>query len=129
MEMPNLLKTAFVYFAKVKVVHSIPGRLRLQIPGLNNVPNEMKAYEHYVVDIIKLEEGIKEVNFSYITGKILLTYDPEKTNEKRIVSWLDLIWKKIIENERVYAKLSLDEIKNNLDKFYELLCKELEKGR
>lgn len=129
MEIPSLLKTAFVYFSKVKVVHSIPGRLRLQIPGLNNVPSEMKAYEHYVVDIIKLEEGIKDVNFSYITGKILVTYDPEKTNEKRIVSWLDLIWKKIVENERVYSKLSLDEIKNNLDKFYELLCKELEKGR
>lgn len=129
MEMPNLLKTAFVYFAKVKVVHSIPGRLRLQIPGLDNVPDEMKKYEHYVVDIIKLEDGIKDVNFSYITGKILLTYDPEKTNEKRIVSWLNLIWKKVIENERVYAKLSLDEIKDNLDKFYELLCKELKKGR
>ncbi len=129
MEIPKLLKTAFVYFSKVKVVHSIPGRLRLQVPGLSNVPSEMKVYEHYVIDVIKLEDGIKEVNFSYITGKILVIYDPEKTNEKRIVSWLDLIWKKIVENERVYSKLSLDEIKNNLDKFYELLCKELEKGR
>ncbi len=129
MVMPNLLKTAFVYFTKVKVVHSIPGRLRLQVPGLDSVPDEMKRYEHYVVDVIKLEDGINDVSFSYVTGKMLLTYDPEKTNEKRIVSWLNLIWKKVIENERVYAKLSLDEIKDNLDKFYELLCKELKKGR
>lgn len=40
--MNSLLKSAFLYFNKIKVVHSIPGRLRLQIPGLDKVPEDMK---------------------------------------------------------------------------------------
>ena len=67
--MNSLLKSAFLYFNKIKVVHSIPGRLRLQIPGLDKVPEDMKKYEHYTTSIIKMEKGIEEISYSYITSK------------------------------------------------------------
>ena len=124
-----LLITAFLYFSKIKVVHSIPGRLRLHIPGLDKVPDEMKKYEHYTTDIIKFEEGVEEVKYSYITSKILLTYDVKKTNEKNILNWLNFVWKKIVDNQKVYEGMTPEEIEKNLDKFYALLCAELKKGK
>lgn len=127
--MNNLLKSAFLYFNKIKVVHSIPGRLRLQIPGLDKVPEDMKKYEHYTTSIIKMEKGIEEISYSYITSKVLVKYNPTLTNEKKIVDWLNFVWKKIVENEDVYNKMSLEEIEKNLDKFYNILCQELKKGR
>ncbi len=127
--MNSLLKTAFLYFNKIKVVHSISGRLRLQIPGLDKVPEDMKKYEHYTTSIIKLENGIEEITYSYVTSKILVKYNPQLTNEKKIVEWLNFVWKKIVDNEDVYKNMSVKEIEENLDKFYEILYKELKKGR
>ncbi len=127
--MNGLLKTAFLYFNKIKVVHSIPGRLRLQIPGLDKVPEDMKKYEHYTTSIIKLENGIEEITYSYVTSKVLVKYNPQLTNEKKIVEWLNFVWKKIVDNEDVYKNMSVKEIEENLDKFYEILYKELKKGR
>ena len=127
--MNTLLKTTFFYFNKIKVVHSIPGRIRLSVPGLNNVPEYMRKYEHYTTSLIKIEEGIKDISYSYITGKVLLTYDKNVTNEQKILDWINFIWKKVIDNEDVYNKMQPEEIEKNLDKLYEMLCKELKKGR
>lgn len=126
--MANLLSTAFLLFNKIKVVHSIPGRLRLSVPGLNKVPEHMKQYDRYTTSIIKMEKGILEVSYSYMTCKILVTYDVNLTNEKNIVNWINFVWKKVVENQDLYNKMSVEEIENNLDKFYEILYKELKKG-
>lgn len=127
--MNTLFKTAFLYFNKIKVVHSIPGRMRLSVPGLNNVPENMRQYEHYTTSLMKLEDGIKEISYSYVTGKILVTYDKDVTNEKKILDWINFVWKKVVDNEDIYNKMQPEEIEKNLDKFYEMLCKELKKGR
>ncbi len=126
--MNSFLKTAFFYFNKIKVVHSIPGRLRLYIPGMEKVPNEMRKYDYYTTNLIKLHNGIEDISYSYITGKILLTYDVKKTNEKKIVDWLNFIWKKIVENEKEYEGMTPAEIEKNLDRFYAVLCTQLKKG-
>lgn len=127
--MNTLFKTAFLYFNKIKVVHSIPGRMRLSVPGLNNVPENMRQYEHYTTSLMKLEDGIKEISYSYVTGKILVIYDKDITNEKKILDWINFVWKKVVDNEDIYNKMQPEEIEKNLDKFYEMLCKELKKGR
>lgn len=127
--MNTLFKTAFLYFNKIKVVHSIPGRMRLSVPGLNNIPENMRQYEHYTTSLMKLEDGIKEISYSYVTGKILVTYDKDVTNEKKILDWINFVWKKVVDNEDIYNKMQPEEIEKNLDKFYEMLCKELKKGR
>lgn len=126
--MNSFLKTAFFYFNKIKVVHSIPGRLRLYIPGMEKIPNEMRKYDYYTTNLIKLHNGIEDISYSYITGKILLTYDAKKTNEKKIVDWLNFIWKKIVENEKEYEGMTPAEIEKNLDRFYAVLCTQLKKG-
>lgn len=127
--MNPFLKTAFLYFNKIKVVHSIPGRLRLHVPGLDKVPKEMEKYDYYVTSLIKFDKGIETVSYSYVTGKILLTYNKNLTDESKILNWLNFVWKKVVENEDVYGGMTPEEIEKNLDRFYDMLCKELKKGK
>ena len=122
----NILKKTYLMFNKVKVVHSIPGRIRLFIPSLDKFPEQMKKYEHYITVIIKLKDGIKSVEYSYLTSKILIEYDKMKLKEQDIVEWLNKIWKIIVDNENVYQGMSVDDVEKNVKKFYEMLKSELE---
>lgn len=123
----NILKNTYLLFNKVRIVHSIPGRLRLLIPSLDQAPEQIKKYENYISSIIKLKNGIKNIEYSYITSKILIEYDKALLNEKEIVAWLNKIWKIIVDNEDVYYGMTTQEIEDNVSKFYEMLKKELKK--
>ena len=122
----NILKQTYLMFNKVKVVHSIPGRIRLLIPSLDKFPEQMKKHEHYITTIIKLKNGIKSVEYSYLTSKILIEYDKTKLNEQNIVDWLNKIWKIIVDNEEVYQGISVDDVDKNVKRFFEMLKSELE---
>lgn len=124
----NILKKTYLIFNKVKVLHSIPGRIRLFIPSLDNIPEQMKKYERYISSILKLKKGINNIEYSYITSKILIEYDKETLNEEEIVKWLNKIWKIIVDNENLYYGMNIDEIEKNINNFYQMLKKELEKG-
>ena len=122
----NILKKTYLMFNKVKVVHSIPGRIRLLIPSLDKFPEQMKKNEHYITAIIKLKNGIKSVEYSYLTSKVLIEYDKDKLKEQDIVDWLNKIWKIIVDNEDVYQGMSVDDVDKNVKRFFEMLKSELE---
>ena len=124
----KFLKTTYLMFHQLKIVHSIPGRLRLFVPGLSNIPEEMRKHEHYTTDLILSKEGIQSIEYSYVTNKVLIHYDEKIIQDKEIVSWLNAVWKIIVDQSDLYEKMTLAEIEKNLDKFYELLKKELRRG-
>lgn len=123
----DILKKTYLMFNKVKVLHSIPGRIRLFIPSLDQVPEQMKKYEDYTTAILKLKDGIKKIEYSYLTSKILIEYDKEKLAEKDIVDWLNKIWKIIVDNEHIYQGMTVNQIEDNIKKFYLMLKERLEK--
>ncbi len=123
----EILKKSYLALNKVKIIHSIPGRIRLFIPLLNKVPEELKKYENYVSSILKLKTGINKIDYSYTTSKILIEYDKNKLNEKDIVNWMNKIWLIILDNRNLYKNISFSEIENNMDKFYKMLKNKLVK--
>ena len=124
----QFLKTTYLMFHQVKIIHSIPGRLRLSIPGLSSIPEEMRKHEHYTTDLILSKEGIQSIEYSYTTSKVLIHYDKDKITDKEIVSWLNAVWKIIVDHSALYEKMTLGEIEKNLERFYDLLKKELKRG-
>ncbi len=101
----NISKLIFKLFSGVKVVHSIPGRIRVQVNGLNKLNENLRKKEDFLLNLLKSIEGIKDIEVSYITNKILIFYDKDKVSEEKIILWL-----KIIEEEFFnHAKL-LEEI-------------------
>ena len=80
----NIKNHIIKHFIKFKVVHSIPGRLRLKVNNASKIPQEAKEYDKYVVQGLKMLDGIKDVEFNYITGSVVITYDTKKTYEEKI---------------------------------------------
>ena len=117
----NFFRTTYLMFNQIKVVHSIPGRLRLFVPNLSKVPEELKKYDNEVKKLILSKKGIKTVEYSYITNKILLYYDPNLISEKEILEWMNKVWKMVINHPELYENKSLKEIEDNLEIFYDLI--------
>ena len=117
----NFFRTTYLMFNQIKVVHSIPGRLRLFVPNLSKVPEELKKYDNEVKKLILSKKGIKSVKYSYITNKILLYYDPNLISEKEILEWMNKVWKTVVNHSELYENKSLKEIEDNLEIFYDLI--------
>ena len=50
----NLFKATYLMFNQIKVVHSIPGRLRLSVPNLSKIPEELKKYDYLCIIFYKV---------------------------------------------------------------------------
>ena len=119
----NFFKATYLMLNQIRVVHSIPGRLRLFVPNLSKVPEELKKYDDEVKKFFLSKKGIKSVEYSYITNKILLYYDPNLISEKEILEWMNKVWKTVIDHSELYENKSLKEIEDNLEIFYDLIKK------
>lgn len=122
----GILTTAYLKLNKIKVVSSIPGRLRLLIPNLNKIPKDMQKYDYYTTNLLKSLGGIESVEYSFLTNKVLITYDQNEINETKIVDFLNRAMKIIAENYKQYEDMDKKDVVKNLDNFYAMLKKKLE---
>lgn len=123
----RLMVKTYMYFNKIKLLHSIPGRIRLLVPGLNMIPKEMQNYENKLTELIKLLNGIECVEYSYITNKILIKYDSNKLNEKIIMAWLNSIFETGVSYEKKFKDKPVNEIEKEFDLIYDELKNRLNK--
>ena len=90
--------------------------------GMNSVGfEELKKYDYRVTELILSKKGIKSIEYSYVTNKILLYYDVKLISEKQILDWLNKVWKTMINHSELYENKSLKEIEDNLDTFYNII--------
>jgi hypothetical protein len=87
----NILNKGILLFLRPKVVHSIPGRMRLHVPLLKKLHNGNEDWVAAIVDLLKTPQGIDEVTPSLATGNILLRYDNDKLTESEILNFLNSI--------------------------------------
>ena len=118
----NIKNHIIKHFIKFKVVHSIPGRLRLKVNNAAKIPQEAKEYDKYVVQGLKMLDGIKDVEFNYITGSVVITYDTKKTYEEKIVKWINKVidivlgdFKLIEENGQDNLEFVIDTLEQKLN--------------
>ena len=118
----NIKNHIIKHFIKFKVVHSIPGRLRLKVNNESKIPQEAKEYDKYVVQGLKMLDGIKDVEFNYITGSVVITYDTKKTYEEKIVKWINKVidivlgdFKLIEENGQDNLEFVIDTLEQKLN--------------
>ena len=118
----NIKNHIIKHFIKFKVVHSIPGRLRLKVNNASKIPQEAKEYDKYVAQGIKMLDGIKDVEFNYITGSVVITYDTKKTYEEKIVKWINKVidivlgdFKLIEENGQDNLEFVIDTLEQKLN--------------
>ncbi|SHE90447.1 HMA2 domain-containing protein [Clostridium fallax] len=106
------------HFAKVKVIHKIPGRIRLKVPTSVNIPEEFRHYDKFVVKGIKILDGIEDVTFNYVIGTILVNYDTNKVYEEKVLKWINTVIDVVIKNLKLiqqYGETNLEYVINTLE--------------
>ena len=71
-----------------RVVHRLPGRLRVNIPLLKRVPDEWKAAVAWIERVLAAPPGILAIQSDGRTGNVLLRYDPAEISEADLLQWL-----------------------------------------
>jgi len=73
---------------KPRVVHRLPGRMRVHIPALRQVSLEFQEIVDVLLTGFMYPEGIQKVTINYITGNLLILYDHQFIQEKSVLDWL-----------------------------------------
>lgn len=125
--MLNIATKIFGLF-KIHVVHSLPGRLRVQVPLLARVSEELfHEHKERLNELILLKKGITEITVSYHTNKILFAYDNKLISEEQIINWLNHLWQEAIAFYGRFKHLPLNELDSRQEEIFAEFKLELKK--
>ena len=95
--MNSIQKTFVKLLGKPKIVHSMPGRLRINIWGLKNNPEYVAEYADALIGVLKSKKGISGVSLNQYTGNVLIEYVPKNITESEITGWIDTAWQTVLD--------------------------------
>lgn len=99
-------KNRFYFSAVPRVVHNLPGRVRIHFPALERLSSRWHRYSAPVAELVKIKQGIQNTNIQPTTGSVLITYDADMLGQKDVFNWLDSIAAIVKNNVRNYTSLS-----------------------
>jgi hypothetical protein len=99
-------KGRFNFFAAPRIVHNLPGRVRIHFPALKWLSSRWHRYSGPVAELIKIKQGIQNTSIQPMTGNVLITYDADTLGQNEVLNWLESIATIVKNNVRDYTSLS-----------------------
>jgi hypothetical protein len=115
-DMFESLKNKFFFSTVPRIVHSLPGRVRIHFPALERVSARWHKYTAPVSELVNLKQGIQNTYIQPTTGNVLITYDAEMLGENEILKWLEIMVKIILYNIRDYSSISEENLESLLNR-------------
>ncbi|MCM1989593.1 hypothetical protein [Oceanirhabdus seepicola] len=116
---------------KIKVIESIPGRLRVNVPKIKKIPEEWQVEDENLTLVFLVIKGVKSVSFSYLTGDVLFIYNEEISDEKKILRAVRRMIQIAIsyrkEFEHITEDITIDELKNEIARMADIIKDEMSK--
>ena len=100
-----------------RVVHSLPGRLRVHIPALTHLPEDMKPLAEKFQKIVEVSSTIDKASLNLKSGNILICYCHKKVKEDEVVGFLSRTLQLFLDNKDKFTGQVRD-----LDKVVTKLC-------
>ena len=66
------------FISASRVVHRLPGRIRIHIPILEKLPSGWSTYSEHTTQLIKMRNGVKDVKIQPDTGSLLIQIGLQK---------------------------------------------------
>lgn len=60
--------------AKLKIIHQVPGRIRMKIPSAKGNEAQLQSYK----DVLSVIPGVEDIEVNPVTGSIILKYDADQ---------------------------------------------------
>ncbi|MBP2026225.1 hypothetical protein J2Z35_000014 [Acetoanaerobium pronyense] len=105
---------------KFRIVHSLPGRLRLHIPLIKNIPSKWHIDSNYF-DAVKRIKGISKIEVCFLTGNALIIYDKTLITENEILKNLKSMAKLALKNRGEFENYTPDKQTDAINHFIELM--------
>ena len=112
----NLLKGNRFFSIRPRVVHSLPGRLRVHFSAMERLSSRWHRYSEPVAELVEIKQGIENTNIQPETGNVLITYDADTLGDKDILDWLESIVKISLKNIRSFSSMSEDNFESLLNR-------------
>lgn len=103
--------------AKPRVVHSLPGRVRLQVPLLKKAGRDHHYWSDLLCTLLKVPEGIEEASANCVSGTVLLSYDTKLVSEKEILTFITSLSRVFVTQREDLARL----LRNDSDTIFDCL--------
>lgn len=94
--MNPLIQAYLKCVGKIRIVHSLPGRVRVNINGVRQYPDLAQKFSGIFIQRLQKLPGIEAAELCLMTGNLLIRYDVAKTCEAEIMAWLDSAWNAFI---------------------------------
>lgn len=102
----NIQKTYLNWRLRPRIVHQLPGRLRVHVPALLETSKEFQHKADPLIKLFSLPQGIKTVKINFITGNMLIFYDLQLICEKEVFNWIHQLRYLMIEILNGLSKVS-----------------------
>ncbi len=117
----KVLDSGLALLAKPRIIHAIPGRMRLHFPIMKKFGKRYGNWALMICELISEPDGIEEVSPSLITGTVLLFYDHHKLTEQEILTFITSLGKIFISHRDELSPVAEQKPELVLDRLKEWL--------
>lgn len=86
------------WFLRPRVVHRLPGRLRLYIPALRQVNHVQREWAFVLRDVLGSPAEIETVEVNLATGSVLIRYHADQLTEGELLAFLEAVNRLVLQN-------------------------------
>jgi hypothetical protein len=111
------------YVSASRVINRLPGRIRIHIPILEKLPNRWFIYSDQAIELVKMRNGIEDVEIRPISGSVIIRYDTGRIEEDEILAWLRTLVKDFLSSEWPSNSINEAEIRSRLSRVRDRLSR------
>ncbi len=89
----KLVEDGLFFLTKPRVIHALPGRLRLHVSFLKRWGRDYDELVALTARLLTIPEGIHEVSPCAATGNVLIRYDAKRYSEDELLAFLDSVFR------------------------------------
>ena len=98
------------YLLRPRVLHRLPGRLRIHLPLLERLPSRNGGAVEFAARLLSVPKGIKEVTPCVLTGNVLIRYDAEHLTDGDVLRYLQAVTQLCVTNRDRLEALTADSL-------------------
>ena len=111
----------FAPLLKPTVVHRLPGRIRVHVPLLKQIPENWSHATVMIESLLAAPVEIEQVSVCRVTGNVLLSYDASAVDEARILQLFQKIAGLVATHGKTLASVGLDQLMAKQDQLTPLI--------
>ena len=96
------------YLLRPRVVHQLPGRLRIHLPLLQRIGGENGSVVDLAARLVAVPDGITDVQAAPATGNVLVQYDAEALDAEDVQRYLHALTRMCVANRARFARTTTE---------------------